>query len=294
MICYKYRMELRHLRYFIAVADALSFRKAAETLHISQPPLSQQIMNLEQELGVSLFLREKNRIKLTPEGALFLDRAKAILADAAAAARETRAAAKGETGTLHIHFISSASAGMLQERVMKFKKAWPKVVITLSQSTGEQIITDVLEERIDIGFVRTPVTCPKEVEQKLILREDHIIALPARHPLTRKKSLSPKDLQHEKLIIYPRTGGAEVFDDVISIFRESGISPTIIQEAPEQLTTAGLVAAGMGYSIVPACMMNIKVPGIVHRPFTGGKNRTGIALVFRKQRNAVVENFISA
>jgi len=286
-------MELRHLRYFVAVADALSFRKAAEILHISQPPLSQQIMNLEHELGVELFLREKKRIRLTPQGALFLDRAKAILAKAAEAALEARAAAKGETGTLSIHFVSSASAGILQERMTKFKKAYPHVLITLAQSMATQIFRDLLEERIDIAFARTPVAAPKGIEHVTILREDYIVALPAHHPLARKKSISPRDLQHEKLIMYPRSGGPEVFDDVISIFRDGGISPTVAQEAPDQFTTAGLVASGMGYSIVPECMMKIKVPGIVHRPFNGGKNRAGIALVFRKQRSAVVENFIS-
>jgi DNA-binding transcriptional LysR family regulator len=287
-------MELRHFRYFVAVADAMSFRKAAEVLHISQPPLSQQIMNLEHELGVSLFLREKNRIRLTTEGALFLGRAKAILAQAAEAAQEVRAAAKGETGTLNIHFISSASTGILQERVTRFRKAYPKIIIKLTQSLGTPIFRDLLEERIDIGFVRTPAICPKGVEQKLILREDYIVALPADHPLGRKKSLSPRDLQDERLIIYPRGAGPEVFDSVISIFREGGVNPTTFQETSDQFTTAGLVASGMGYAIVPECMMKIKVPGIIHRPITGGKNRAGIALVFRKQHNAIVENFVSA
>ncbi len=115
---------------------------------------------------------------------------------------------------------------------------------------------------------------------------------PSNHRLTRKKTISPKDLRQEKLIMCPRDTAPGLYEDILSVFRKENIIPDIVQEAPEQLTIAGLVASGMGCAVVPECMMNIKVPGVVHRPFAGGRNMTGIALVVKKRRSVLVENFI--
>jgi DNA-binding transcriptional LysR family regulator len=285
-------MELRHLRYFVAVAEAKSFRKASAILCISQPPLSVQIKNLELELKAALFLREKKKIKLTEAGEVFLIHARSILAEADRAKASAKMAGDGKSGTLKIQFISSAVTGPLQDLVGKFKKIYPLVDIQLSQSTVEQILVDLEKDRIDAGIIREPAALPGSLNGVTILKESYYVALPASHFLRTKKVLTPADLATEGLIIYPRATASGSFDDILYIFSKQGIVPNIMQEAPEQLTIAGLVASGMGYSIVPECMTHIVIPGIIHRPLKGGRNKTGMILVTKKQANATTKNFL--
>jgi DNA-binding transcriptional LysR family regulator len=155
-------------------------------------------------------------------------------------------------------------------------------------------LRDVDSGRIDIGFVRTPVRLAEGMDIKYVLKESYYVALPLGHPLSKAKQLMPKDLQSEKLIIYPRNTASGSFDDILLLFRNQNITPEIIQEAPEQLTIAGLVATGMGYSIVPECMTKIRVPGVVHVKLKGGTNRTGIAIVTRKPAGAIVSSFLKS
>jgi DNA-binding transcriptional LysR family regulator len=285
-------MELRHLRYFTGVAEALNFRKAAEALHISQPPLSSQIQDLEYELGVKLFLRSKQRISLTDAGKAFLPRAKAILQAAEKAKIATKLAADGKLGFLSIRFISSAVTGTLQKIVSSYKKAYPHVELGIEQSNVEAILKDVRDRKIDLGFVRTPVQLENEMIAVDVLQESYYVALPAGHKLSNKSQVSPKDLREEKLIIYPRNTASGSYDDILLLFSEQNIVPEIVQEAVEQLTIAGLVATGMGYSVVPECMTKIKVPGVIHLPLKGGKNRTGMAIVAKKPLSAIASTFI--
>ena len=285
-------MELRHLRYFVTVADLLSFRKAAETLHISQPPLSQQIQDLERELGTDLFIRDKRTIRLTESGKNFLISAKKILKDAEKAKADVKLASTGKLGTLSIRFISSASAGTLQSLVSKFKRTHPLVELDIEQSNNKAIIDSIQTGKIDIGLVRMPMYLIDNLIETPILIESYYVALPSTHPLLKKQLVSPQDLKNEKLIIYPRHSAAGSFDDVLSIFTTRKITPEIVQETVEQLTIAGLVATGMGYSIVPECMTKIRVPGVSHVPLKGGKNKTGIAIVARKDANPIVKTFL--
>lgn len=285
-------MELRHLRYFVAVAEVLNFRKAASALNISQPPLSVQIKDLEWELGTELFSREKNRVNLTLAGETFLIRAKSILADASKAKAEANFAALGKCGTIKIEFISSAVTGCLQSIVTKFKRSFPFVEVQLSQSTVRKILEDLKTERVDVGFVRGPVALAPHFSSIMALKESYYVALPSSHDLVKKNSISVHDLRSEKLVIYPRDTAPGSFDDILSIFAKRKIVPEIVQEATEQLTLAGLVASGMGYSIVPECMTRIKIPGVTHRPLSGGQNRTEIRVVAKKQCNSIVRNFL--
>ena len=287
-------MELRHLRYFVAVAESLNFRRAADALNVSQPPLSKQIRDLEYELGADLFIREKRSIFLTSEGKAFLKAAKDILKAAAKAKSLVQGIKQGVAGRLHINFMSSAAAGLLQSIVRDFKTLYPKVDIRLFQSTVTQIITDLNDGNIDIGFVRLPVSLPENLQSVTILREDYYIALPEDHRLTAKETVKPEDLADENLITFPRHTAPGSFDELIAIFHKRNISPRIVQEAaPEQLTIAGLVAAGVGVSIVPACMSNIKIPGLVHRPLLGGENKTGIAVLSPLKPDTVTANFLA-
>ena len=284
-------MELRHIRYFATVAELLSYRKAAEKLHISQPPLSVQIQDLEREIGVPLFKREKKRITLTEAGSCFQDHARGLLENVERAVEQTRLAAEGKSGLLRIRFISSAVTGVLQENVTRYKKIYPDVQIDLEQSTVEQILSDLKNGKIDAGFVRGPLGEMGSMESRIVTRESYYIALPRNHILARRKILHISDLSQEPLLIYPRNTASGSFDDIVSLFRKVGAVPKIVQEAPEQLTLAGLVASGLGYSIVPECMTKIKIPGVVHRPLAEGKGRTGIFLVVRRDATRLAANF---
>ncbi|NND64763.1 MAG: LysR family transcriptional regulator [Gammaproteobacteria bacterium] len=291
-------MELRHLRYFVAVAETMNFHRAAENLHISQPPLSTQIKDLEHELGVDLFVRDKRRIHLTAAGNVFLNHARYILSNASEAKRQAIMAASGMEGTLSVRFVSSAVTGTLQTLVNRFKSKYPQVDVSLSQSISTQIIQALGENEIDIGLVRTPKTLPENLHGVLVLKESYNVALSSNHPLCRKKRIHPQDLRDERLLIFPRNTGADSFDDVMRIFHKYDISPENVHEIQEgmtiagQLTVAGLVASGMGYSIVPECFTKLPVPGVTHRPLVGGKNRTGIMAVAHKQSEPTAKNFM--
>lgn len=284
-------MELRHLRYFVAVADRSSVRKAAEALHISQPPLSMQLKDLERELGAELFVREKRSMRLTEAGKSFLVSARKILEDAQKAKLNAKLAAEGKIGKIAIRFISSAAAGVLQTTVSGFKKNHPLIEFDLQQSYAEKIVKDVADGHIDIGFIRVPFNLPDNILSKLILRESFFVALPKTHHLTKKKEISPIDLKNEKLILDARNT-ANSFHNIISIFTAQGITPKIIQGAIEDLTIAGLVATGTGYSIVPECMTKIRVPGVSHAPLKGGKNKTSIIIITQKTCTPIAKAFI--
>ncbi len=278
----------------MAIAQAGSFRQAAESLHISQPPLSIQIKDLERELSFDLFVRENRAIRLTDGGRTFLLGAQKILGDVEKAKTDARLASDGKLGTLSIRFISSAVAGTLQTLISSFKKTHPLVELDLEQSNVSTILQDVERGRIDIGFVRFPILLPDTMISAEVLRESYCVALPASHRLAVRERIGPVDLKDEKLILYPRSTASGSVDDILSIFADESIVPEIVQEAVEQLTIIGLVATGMGYSIVPECMAAIPVPGVRYVAFTGGHNRTGIELVALKTASSATKAFFDA
>ena len=285
-------MELRHLRYFVCVAEQLNFRRAASMLNISQPPLSMQIRDLEYELGCTLFVRQQRKVTLTDAGRLFLPKARAILQEAANAKRDVLLAKQGIVGRMSIRFMSSAVTGKLQDIVSRYKARFPDVLLDLEQSTVDIIRDDVRRGDIDIGVIRLPAYTPEDIEAVTIMKESYFVALPKGHALAKKKEISVRDMAQMGMVIYPRNTVSGSYDDIMELFASEGVVPNIVQTAVEQLTIAGLVATGMGYSIVPECMVHIKVPGVVHRPLKGGRNRTGMALIFRRDAGALIRNFV--
>jgi len=286
-------MELRHLRYFVAVAEEMNIHRAAKRLNIYQPPLSLSIKQLEEEIGAALFLREGRGIQITKAGEIFLKRAYQILESAQKASLEASHIEKGVAGTLRIGFVSSTVTGILQKFVSLQKQHYPNVELDLRQSTNSAIPQQLMARDIDIGILRLPEHLPDGVSMKEITKESWCVALYKNHPLISKKEIRIKDLKNEKLIFYPRSNTAAGYDDVMKLFHDKDVVPNIVQEATEQMTIAGLVASGMGLGIVPECMASIKIPNVTHRLLEGTKNRTGFACVFRKEKDILVNQFLN-
>ncbi|WP_137939082.1 LysR substrate-binding domain-containing protein [Chitinivorax sp. B] len=261
-------MELRHLRYFVTVAEELHFTRAAQRLHIGQPPLSQQIQALEAELGVPLFERHKRKVVLTDAGQHFLLRARQILQDTRDATEEARRAARGEIGELRIGFTSSLPlTPVLPAALHAYRQYFPKVTLTLHEMFTFDQFDALLHQRIDVGFVRFNGLEPAAGIVVKELRRDRLRAVVnLSHPLAGNDSLSIAQLRTEDLIGYP----AGVGTGLIAVLRElcaaQGFEPRITQVAGEATTQIGLVAAGLGIAVLPSPLECVKVEGVRYVP----------------------------
>lgn len=289
-------MELRHLRYFVAVAEAGHITRAAELLGIQQPPLSQQIRALETELEVQLLTRHARGVSLTPAGEAFLAEARGILAQVEAARAAARRAGRGEAGRIGIGFTSSASFHPLVPRVIRaFRDAFPLVALTLDES-GTAELTDALQHgRIDAAFVRSPIEAGAEIAVHALLQEPMLAALPAGHRLTAGEdaSLPLAELAGETFILYRRPLGPGLYDGIIAACGRAGFSPRIGQEAPRMLATLSLVAAGLGVTLVPQSMRRLHPEGIAYRALDGSGPIAPLNLACRAgERSPAARRFI--
>jgi len=244
-------MELRHLRYFVAVAEELSFTRAAERLHIAQPPLSQQIRQLEEELGVTLLQRGARPIGLTDAGQVLLDRSRALLADLATTVAETRRTGRGLTGRLSIGFAGSAMYVFLPDVINGYREACPNVELALDEMLASEVAAALQERRIDVGFARPQLPQHARVAQKLLLEEPYLAALPDRHRLAGRKRIALAELADEPFVLYPLNAGPSVTERIVTACQASGFTPRIVQEVLHLQTAVSLVAAGVGISLVP-------------------------------------------
>jgi len=288
-------MELRHIRYFLAVADAGNFTRAAEKLGIGQPPLSQQIRDLEKEIGVMLFHRVPHGAELTAAGTAFLDEAKAALASAEKAKLAAQRADRGETGKLSLGFTASAAFNAaVSDTIRKFRNRWPDVRLSLTEMNTNALMDKLMRGEIDAAFIRPGLENPREVRLKPLADEPMVIALPARHPLARHKSLPLSALAHEPFVLFPRTAGLSLYDDIVRACRDAGFELMVTQEAPQMPSVVNLVAAELGVSIVPAAITQIKLDGVAYRPIDGPPLKARLALAMLKSTHApVTENLMS-
>jgi DNA-binding transcriptional LysR family regulator len=262
--------DLRQLRYFVAVADALSFTRAAQALHISQPPLSQQIQALELDLGVRLFDRSKRRVTLTEPGRIFLLEARKLLTQADAARRLVSEASAGYAGQLRLAYAVSVSFHpTLPLTLLRYAQIAPRVRITLSERyTGEQF-DDLLNGDIDVGFLRSE---PRNAVQAKALRVeviDHerlLLALPSQHPLAGKASLSMREVANEPFVAQPRLLAATLYDRLMHLCAQAGFQPEIRQVAQQITSLLPLVAAGIGLALVPASLQVVQLAGVSFVP----------------------------
>jgi DNA-binding transcriptional LysR family regulator len=287
-------MELRQLRYFVAVAEELHFRRAAARLHISQPPLSQQIAALEAELGVTLLARTRRRVTLTPAGDAFLREARTLLAGVEAAAQTARAIGSGQEGVLRVSFVGSALLSIVPGIVQRFRAARPRVQIQLRERSTAAQLEAIAGGAADIGLLRPPVAPDPALAAETVLREDTVVALPADHPLAALARVPLRRLAAEPLVLFPREQAPGYHDLLTRRLAATGTIPQIVQYAPETITIIGLVAAGIGLSPVAASVANLALPGVVYRPLQGAPATELLAVHAREHESPLVGAFVAA
>lgn len=285
-------MELRHLRYFVAVAEELHFGRAAARLYIAQPPLSQQIQQLERELEVTLFQRTSRRVQLTPAGEVFLAGARQTLAALDAAVQSAQRASRGETGWLGIGFAASATYDLLPAVLHDFRAQFPDVQLSLMELNAVEQSAALRDRSIHVGFAR-PHTDEAEVVLEAVLREPFLVALPAAHPLVGRSELSLALLADEPFVSFPERPLPSYAQVVRAVCEGAGFAPRVVQEVREMQTAISLVAAGLGIALLPASVQHLRRDGVVYRPLPDDAPRTELAVISRKEdASPVLQNFL--
>jgi DNA-binding transcriptional LysR family regulator len=257
-------MDLRKLRYFVAVAEELHFGRAAARVGIAQPPLTQQIQKLERELGCRLLVRGR-KTALTEAGRTLLDEARRILDQAERAAEMTRRAARGEQGQLVVGAPPSVMLSALPAVIRKYRQQYPGVQFTLRELSTSAIENALRSGEIDVGFLReTRPTAP--LASQIMFAEPVVAVLPASHPLATRKSLALAALRGEPFLFFPRRLGPAFYDQLISFCSRAGFVPDVVQEATQWQSVVCLVEAGMGVSLAPGCVQRFRWPGVAYRP----------------------------
>ncbi|RSF01326.1 LysR substrate-binding domain-containing protein [Achromobacter aegrifaciens] len=261
-------VDLRLLRYFLAVAEESHLTKAAARLGIRQPPLSQQIRVLEQELGVTLFHRLPRGMELTESGRALLDDARNIVALVDQAVEGVRRVSQGEAGRLTVGFTGSAAFHPFVPSVIRrFRETAPNVRLVLEESSTGELMEAVGAGRVDVAFIRGPYGLGPGVVVETVLEEPMLAAFPADHPTVKgrpRKRIALSELADESLILYRRHSGPGLYDAIIAACGAAGFSPRVAQEAPRMLSTLSLGAAGLGVSLVPASLRRVNIEGVVY------------------------------
>ncbi|NIY46376.1 LysR family transcriptional regulator [Cedecea colo] len=277
-------IELRHLRYFVAVAEELHFGRAAARLRISQPPLSQQIQILEQQIGARLLARTNRSVNLTAAGQQFLTDARQILGQVEAAAARAERLHHGETGELRIGFTSSAPfIKSVSDSLSTFRKRYPDVHIQMREINTRQQITPLNDGELELGLMRN-TRLPDTLAWKLVLREPLRAIVHRDHPLAAYASISLHDLAHEPFVFFDPHVGTGLYDEILGLLHRFNISPYITQEVGEAMTIIGLVSAGLGVSILPASFQRVRLSDVVWLPLQEQEAQSEMWLVWPKHR----------
>ncbi len=276
---YRGPVELRHLRYFVAVAELLHFGRAAARLHIAQPPLSQQIRRLEHELGVPLFHRTNRRVALTDAGTAFLDEARRTLVQADRAIAITRKADRGELGRLVIGYMASAELSVFPKVLPVFRKRYPDVELDLQILPPREQFEQLRAGRLHVGFVRLPAK-DRHLMIVPIFKEPLVAVLPTRHPLGRRRSIALAALCDERLVLFPRHHAPGYYDWLVNLCRRAGFNSEPVHESEKLHTMLSLVAMGRGVALMPKCVTELGRKGVVCRPLRPRIPDTELGLVF--------------
>lgn len=282
-------VELRHLRYFVAVAEELSFGDAAKRLHITQPSLSLQIQSLEQTIGAELFVRRPH-VKLTKAGEALLARAKPILDQTSEAIQLARNVAQGKEGVLRMGIVPSVLlVSSLPRAIRRFRERFPGVELRLLEMSTVEQFEALRIGRIDAGLIRQP---PKNMEYafEIVEKEQLMVVLPSSHPLAERSDVTLSMLANESWILFPRSVNTNLYDHLQKIFRNAGITPNVVQEASVIQTQISLVESGLGITVVPAGVRRIQDPGVVYHNLRSKGSGTTIAYFWREDRTSPMIN----
>jgi DNA-binding transcriptional LysR family regulator len=287
-------MELRHLRYFIAVAEERSFLRAAERLHMSQPPLSMQIRDLEEELGADLLTRSPRGVALTEAGKVFYAEARAVLARVEHARVSTRRAARGEQGRISIGFVSIVDYSFLPPALKLYRSRFPEVEVILHELTTDAQLSELAAERLDVGIALAPVEAPN-LRWHALGSEPLVVAIPVEHPLARerRRSVDPRLLSREAFVMIPRPLAPGYHDTFLAYCRSQGFSPHIAQQAAQMQTVISLVSNEFGVALVPASLRNLQRTGVAYLPLRGEQPKVDIGLIHRaSDANPAIRTFL--
>jgi DNA-binding transcriptional LysR family regulator len=273
-------IELRHLRYFSAVAEELHFGRAAQRLHLAQPPLSQQIRKLEKIIGYPLFIRTSRSVELTGAGEVFLERARRTLRNIQEDIEEARSLARGEAGFLRVGFIGSAMLTSLPSMFGEYRRRYPGVQLQLHEGHTSMVMQSLASGQWDIGILRDGG--PREgLHVQTLFSEPFMAVVPATHPLAARRNISAASLRHEPFVFFTPFAGTRAYEKPVSLCEEHGFRPRVVQEAPQWLTLLRLVGAGLGVTIAPACVRQIATPSVVCLPLRGARVSSDIELACR-------------
>ena len=274
--------DLRQLRHFVAVAERLHFGRAAAALHMSQPPLSRSIRDLEARVGVTLLARTRRHVELTPEGSRFLEDARRVLAQLERAVLEVGSMAAGEGGRLRLGFVSLADFGVLPALLKAYKSSKPGVALALREMLSPDQSTALAAGELDFGLLLPPVS-GADLEHMVVQRERFVAALPARHRLARARGrLAVRELAEEAFVMAPREIAPGLHDIVAALTARAGFAPRVAQEAIQMQTVVSLVSSGLGIALVPASVANLGRRGVAYREILDAHPRLDLWLAWRR------------
>lgn len=276
-------MELRQLRYFVAVATERNFRRAAEQLHIAQPALSQQISKFERELSTPLFRRTTRRVELTDAGRVLLTQGRRVLAEAEHTLAAVGHAVHGEIGLMRIGFVASAALSTVPRTVLALRESWPGLHCELSESTTDAQVEAVGEGRLDVGIVRE-VGRASELVVRPLLRERLVVAVHESHRFVGRPSIRLADLAEERFLTFPRHQVSRLYDHIAALCHQAGFRLEAAQEALQFPTLLGLVAANTGVTIVPECLRVLRLPGLHYLELSDHDAVSTVSVICRPDR----------
>ena len=274
-------MEYRHLRFFVAVAEELSFTRAAARLRVAQPHLSREIRRLEDELDVPLFARDRRRVTLTAGGSAFLEQACRILADTAEAAHTAQRAHRGQTGRVRVGFSSSAGFGLLPDAVRRFRQERPEVELVLTEFNSDEQPDLLRRSILDTGLLYPPRRPEDGLASETLVVDPLVAALPEGHPLANQPEIALEALASEPWIFFPRAVASRLHDEIIHACHEAGFTPRVVQEALKLSTISSLVASGLGVSLVPVPLTRLRLPRMVCRSLAAPAPHVPLTLMWR-------------
>lgn len=287
-------MELRQLRYFATVAAERSFTRAAERLNMAQPPLSRQIQQLEDEIGVQLIRRGIRPLELTEAGRFLFDQSQQLLAKVAEIKTGTRRIGDSRRRFFAIGFVGSTLYGPLPMAIRQFRDACPDVEIGLSELTTHQQLEELKSRRIDVGFGRLMTADDPAIRREILVEEPLVLAMGRDHPWARKKAIWLRELAEQPFILYPGRPRPSFADQVLAFFRRAELSPPIVQEANDIQTAIGLVAAGIGVTLVPASVVRLRGEDVAYVPMGDEDLRTPVIVSYRADnRSDLLRRFIA-
>ena len=288
-------MELRQLRYFIAVAEEMHFNRAAERLHIAQPALSQQIQRLERNLKTQLFIRTTRSVEITDTGRVLLEAARRVISEAERAQSQVELATLGSTGLLRVGFVSSAALSLLPGMVNRLHEHLPQVRFQLQENTTEQQIQAVLDGQLDVGIVRE-IEPIDGIHITALKREALVVAVPETHPLAQRTSVKLAELAGEGFVVFPRNQVSRLYDLISALCIQAGFHIRIAQEAIQFPTILGLVAARTGIAIVPESLRALQSAGVAYLDLNDTAAASQISLICAENRrdSALVKRFLES